>query len=154
MKPFRSFSFTLLFVALFFVACDNSGTSYPKYDDINDPDVPECRASRVNEHIYVMAEDEYEERVCKHMGGGYYEWDYPDSGDEDTIDQEQMRDDCQCWGYYTVSGAQGLGRLYYEIAPGQYTGGDKYYVCGDDIKSFINQRPVIKSYMHNENRCW
>ena len=147
--------FVLLPVTFLFVACDDSGTSYPKYDSIIDPDVPECNASIVNKHIYVKTEGEYEERVCKYTGGGWpeYEWDYPDD-DEITTNQGQKGDDCQCWGYYSISGKDGIGRVYYEISPGQFTGGDKYYVCGEDIKSFINQRPVIKSYMHNEDRCY
>ena len=144
----------LLSVALFFLACDDSGTSYSKYADIYE--VPVCDAQRVNEHIYVKTEGEYEERVCKYTGGGWpeYEWGYPDSVADAETDQEQKKSDCQCWGYYSISGKDGIGRAYYEISPGQFTGGDKYYVCGEDIKSFINQRPVIKSYMHNEDRCY
>lgn len=137
-------------MTLFFMACEDSGTSYQRYDDIDD--APDCDASKVNQHIYVMTEGEYEERVCI-SEGGYYEWGYPDSNDEKEK-QRQKRDDCQCWGYYLIYGKEGMNRIYYEIAPGQYTGGDKYYVCGEDIQSFINQRPIIKNYMHDEDHCW
>ena len=146
----RNFCLFVLFsVALFFMACDDSGTSYQKYDDIDE--VPDCNASRANEHVYVRTEGEYEERVCK-SEGGYYDWGYPDDDEKYATNQGQKNDDCQCWGYYVVG--EKNARVYYEISPGQYTGGDKYYVCGDDIRSFVNQRPVIKSYMHNKDRCY
>lgn len=147
-----SFSFSLLFAVLFFMACEDSGTGYSKYADIYD--VPDCNANRANEHVYVMTEGEYEERVCKYEKG-HYEWGYPDSVADTETDQEQKKSDCQCWSYYLVNGKEGLGRIYIEIDPGVVAGADKYYVCGEeDIKGFINQRPVIKSYMHNEDRCW